>query len=119
MAAPDSTERGLLEGFLLAAVGAVALTAERMEQLADAMAERGGLRSDEARQILEEVSSHWRGEAGRLGERAGANVQRLLRELNVVTRDDFEELELKVAQLEHRLRQLEGPPRAVAPPPQQ
>lgn len=116
MVAPVSPERGLLEGFLLAAVGAVALTAERMEQLADALAERGGLRSDEAREVLEEVSSHWRGEAGRLGERAGSNVQRLLRELNVVTKDDLEELELRVAQLEHRLRQLEAPVRAVPPP---
>ena len=30
-------------------------------------------------------------------------------ELNLVTRDDLDELELRVAQLEHRLKLLEGP----------
>ena len=30
-------------------------------------------------------------------------------ELNLVTRDELDELELRVAQLEHRLRLLEGP----------
>jgi polyhydroxyalkanoate synthesis regulator phasin len=114
MAEPAS-ERSVLEAFLLAAVGAVALTGERVEQLADALAERGGMRGDEAKQIVEDVASHWRGEAGRIGERAGANVQRLLRELNLVTKDDLEELELRVAQLEHRLRQLEAPVRAAPP----
>lgn len=116
MVAPGSGDRGLIEGVLLAAVGAVSLTAERVEQLADSFAERGGLQREDAKQIVEELAAHWRGEASRVGERAGANVQRLLRDLGVVTKDDLEELELRVAQLEHRLRQVEGPPRAVLPP---
>jgi len=37
-------------------------------------------------------------------------VQDLARELGLVTRHDWDELELRVAQLEHRLRLLEGPP---------
>jgi len=113
--AEPANDRGLVEGVLLAAVGAVSLTAERVEQLADALAERGGLRRDDARQIVEETAAHWRGEAGRIGERAGANVQKLLRDLGIVTRDDLEDLELRVAQLEHRLKQVEAPPRAVPP----
>ena len=36
----------------------------------------------------------------------------LLRELGLVTRAEHEELELRVAQLEHRLRLLEGEPRS-------
>jgi BMFP domain-containing protein YqiC len=31
-----------------------------------------------------------------------------------VTRDEWDELELRVAQLEHRMRLLEGRPRAVS-----
>jgi BMFP domain-containing protein YqiC len=36
-------------------------------------------------------------------------VQDLARELGLVTRHEWDELELRVAQLEHRLRLLEGP----------
>jgi cytochrome c-type biogenesis protein len=47
-------------------------------------------------------------DAGRLGERTTANVGALLRELGLVTRDELEAVELRLAQLEHRLRLLEG-----------
>jgi polyhydroxyalkanoate synthesis regulator phasin len=114
MAGPAS-DRNLLESIMLAAVGAVALTAERVEQLADALAERGGLRREDAVQIVDEVTSRWRGEVGRVGERATANAQHWLHELGVVTKDDLEELELRVAQIELRLRQVEAPLRPVPP----
>ena len=39
--------------------------------------------------------------------RRSARVRSLVDELNLVTRDDLDELELRVAQLEHRLRLLE------------
>ena len=40
-----------------------------------------------------------------------------LRELGLVTRDEWDDLELRVAQLEHRLRLVENAPRAVSVPP--
>jgi polyhydroxyalkanoate synthesis regulator phasin len=87
----------------LAVVGAVSLTAERADELADALAERGGLRRDEVRAWIDEATSRWRGDATRLGERASRSLQGTLRELGLVTRDEWDELELRVAQLEHRL----------------
>ena len=39
-------------------------------------------------------------------------VRALIDELDLVTRDELDELELRVAQLEHRLRLLETPPEA-------
>ena len=116
MAAPDSSPRELLERLALAAVGAVALTADRAEELADALAEKGGMRADDVRTWIEETSSRWRGDAVRVSERAGASLQGTLRELGLVTREEWDELELRVAQLEHRLRLLEGGPRALPAP---
>src|SRR5205085_10282040 len=65
MAAPgnNSASRQLLERIALAAVGAVALTAERAEALADELAERGGMQRDEARQLVEDSMTRWRGDA--------------------------------------------------------
>ena len=100
----------------LALVGAVALTAERADELADSLAERGGMSRDEVRARIEEATLRWRGDAVRVGERAGATLHGALRELGLVTRDEWDELELRVAQLEHRLRLLETRPRTLPPP---
>ena len=100
----------------LAALGAVALTAERADALADELAGRGGMRRDEVRATIDEAMNRWRGEAGRIGERAGAGMEGFFQQLGLVTRADYEELELRLAQLEHRLQLLEGGPRAVPDP---
>jgi polyhydroxyalkanoate synthesis regulator phasin len=97
----------------LALVGAVALTAERADELADSLAQRGGMRKEDVRAWIEEATTRWRGDAVRVGERAGATLHGALRELGLVTRDEWDDLELRVAQIEHRLRLLETRPRAL------
>jgi len=66
-----------------------------------------GPRVDEARSLLEDLTSRWRGDAVRVGEGTKHRLQELGREAGLVTRDELDELELRVAQLEHRLRLLE------------
>ena len=114
MAEPDNNGavRDLLERIALAAVGAVALTAERADLLAEELADRGVAKREDARALIDDVSARWRGDATRLGEKAGATLDGLFRELGLVTKDDVEELELRIAQLEHRLRLLEEPAQA-------
>ena len=102
---------------LLAGLGAVALTAERADELADSLARRGGMSKEDARAWIDEASARWRGDAIRVGERAGATLHGALRELGLVTRDEWDELELRVAQLEHRLRLVENQPREASRPP--
>jgi len=66
-----------------------------------------GPRLDELRSLLDEVTARWRGDAMRVGEGSKRRAHDLARELGLVTRDEWDELELRVAQLEHRLRLLE------------
>jgi polyhydroxyalkanoate synthesis regulator phasin len=110
-------ERGDVERLLLAALGAVSLTAERAEELADTLAARGGMRRDEARGAIDDLTRRWRGDATRMTEKAGAGLQGILRELGLVLRSEYEELELRVAQLEHRLKLVERDPEITLPPP--
>ena len=105
--AEPADDRGLGEQLLLGTVGAISLTAERADALADELADRGGMRRDEARALVRDLVSRWRGDAVRVGERTGAGLQGALRQLGLVLREEHEELELRVAQLEHRLRLLE------------
>src|SRR5689334_17785658 len=97
----------------LALVGAVALTAERADELADALASKGGLSRDEVRRRIDEATARWRGDAVRVTEKAGATLNGALRELGLVTREEWDELELRVAQLEHRLRLVETQPQPL------
>ena len=116
-AEPGSPLVDVLERLGLAAIGAVALTAERADQLADELAKAGGMRRDEARDLIEQTTHRWRGEALRMSERAGAGLEGLFHQLGLVSRADFEELELRVAQLEHRLRLVEGDVKPSPSPP--
>ena len=108
----NASLRELGERLALAAVGAAALTGDRVEELVDALAERGNVRRDEARQTVEDLRARWRGDSVRLSERAGSGLAGVFRELGLATRDELDEVELRVAQLEHRLRLVED---AAAP----
>lgn len=106
----SSSERSLrstAEELFLAGVGVVALTKDRTEELVDELVDRGKVSRDEARSIVDDVVGRWRGEALRVSERAGTTFSGLFRELGLVTRREYEELELRLAQLEHRLRLVE------------
>jgi polyhydroxyalkanoate synthesis regulator phasin len=75
------------------------------------MAERGSTRLlvDAIEELIAELPSRARGGREKLSEQVMSVLRSIVDELDLVRRDDLEELELRVAQLEHRLRLLEGP----------
>ena len=62
---------------------------------------------DEARALADELGALWRGDST-VGDRAAARLATVFRELGLVTREELDEAELRIAQLEHRLRLLEN-----------
>jgi polyhydroxyalkanoate synthesis regulator phasin len=85
--------------------------AEPASKLAAAVQRLG---RDEAKALADELAALWRGDST-LGDRAAARLAGLFREVGLVTREELEEAELKIAQLEHRLRLLESG-RPLSPP---
>ena len=73
------------------------------------MAARGSgrLLLDTLEELLAELPSRVRGSRERLSESALSALRSIADELDLVARDEVDELELRVAQLEHRLRLLE------------
>jgi BMFP domain-containing protein YqiC len=63
---------------------------------------------DAVEELLAELPGRIRGSRGRFSAQAHAALRAVAQELDLITRDDYEELELRVAQLEHRLRLLEN-----------
>jgi len=104
---PRAEERGALETLALAGLGALALAARRGDDVADELASRVGVERDELREALADVLAGWRREMQRLGDSTGDAAARVGSELGVASREAVAELELRVAQLEHRLKLLE------------
>ena len=77
------------------------------------MAERGSTRLflDAVEELFAELPTRARGSKEKLSEQAVGALRTLVDELGLVKRDELDELELRVAQLEHRLRLLEDAPR--------
>jgi polyhydroxyalkanoate synthesis regulator phasin len=75
------------------------------------MAARGNSRLllDTVEELLAELPGRVRGSRERFSESALSVLRGIADELNLVTRDELDELELRVAQLEHRMKLLEGP----------
>jgi hypothetical protein len=66
-----------------------------------------GVKIDELRTLFDDASTRWRGDAIRLGEETRQRANSIFYELGLITREDWDELDLRVAQLEHRLRLIE------------
>lgn len=109
----NGSVRELAEELVVAVLGAAEAGVRRFEGALGAGGDRVRFRPDDLGDAVREVAARWRGESIRVSERATSTLSSVFRELGLVTRDEVEELELRLAQLEHRLRLLERPP---APP---
>lgn len=62
---------------------------------------------DAIEELILELPARIRGSRTKLSDQALGAVRALVDDLNLASRDEVDELELRVAQLEHRLRLLE------------
>jgi len=105
--ANERTERGLLEQLILAGVGWASMTADAADDLADDLARRVGIEREEMRAAVRDAFMGWRREAARFGMHRGEARERAFARLGLVHREEHDDLALRVAQLEHRVRLLE------------
>lgn len=105
--ATETPARPLSE-LLLAGVGWASQGLDAADQLADELAKRLGMETLEVRAAMRESLGKLRDEAGRLGSRSDEALDGALAKAGLARREALEELDLRVAQLEHRLSLLEG-----------
>jgi len=105
--ATETPQRPLAD-FFLAGVGWAAQGLDAADELADELATRLGVGRDEMRAALRDTLAKWRAEADKLKVKPEDVVDRALGKTGFARREQLDELALRVAQLEHRLRLLEG-----------
>lgn len=98
-----------LEQLLLAGLGWASLTVEAADDLADDLARRVGIERGEMREAVRDTFASWKAEGERAGKLPSEASSKAFEKLGVVRREEVEDLVLRVAQLEHRLRLLEKP----------
>ncbi len=96
-----------LQQLVLAGVGWASEGIEAADAVADELARRVGVERDQMRTAVRDTIAAWRREAERLGIRGDEVSEKALARLGLARRETVDDLELRVAQLEHRLRLLE------------
>jgi polyhydroxyalkanoate synthesis regulator phasin len=105
--APEHDDLRPVSELLLAGIGWATLGFEAVDEVADDIARRVGVERDAMRDAVRDTMASWRSEIERLGARRDEAVERGLARAGLARREEVEDLALRVAQLEHRLRLLE------------
>jgi polyhydroxyalkanoate synthesis regulator phasin len=98
-----------LEQLLLAGLGWLSLTAEAADDIAEDLAQRVGVEPARMREAVRATFASLRRDAERAGSLPSDASERALKRLGLVRRDEVDDLGLRLAQLEHRVRLLEKP----------
>lgn len=98
----------MLERSILMTIGAAALTKDVADAITNEFVLKGREITGEGREAVDDLVGRAREEAGAVKGKLDDSLKRTFHDLGLATSEHVEELELKVAQLEHRLSLLEG-----------
>jgi polyhydroxyalkanoate synthesis regulator phasin len=104
-----------LERLILLQIGAAAVTRDRVQEIVDSLVEQGRVEREEGRTVVNDMMNRARERSTGARSLVDASLQQGLRRGGLPTRENYEDLLFRIAQLEHRVKMLEDRP--VAPPP--
>ncbi|MCZ7661990.1 MAG: hypothetical protein M5U22_03105 [Thermoleophilia bacterium] len=108
--------REIIERTLMLGLGAAALTRERVQTVVDEFVRRGQLTREEGKEMVESVAARSKDEARSALKQIDATLQGAYSEVGLATRRDFEDLDFRLKQVEHRLTLLETQADESSPP---
>lgn len=95
---------------MLAAVGAVAMTRDEMEQFVNRMVDRGEIAERDAKTMINDVMSRRKRDvevaADEAESRVETRLEQVLNRMNIPSKRDIDELSDKIAQLSARVEEL-------------
>lgn len=101
-----------IEQAVLVSIGAAAITRERAEAAVADLVRKGQIGGDEGKKVVDRLMENVR--AGAEGTGSGivskveSGVRGVLHEVGIATRSETEDLDLRLAELEHRIGLLEA-----------
>ena len=104
-----TSEPHSLEQLILAGLGWLSLTVEAADHVAEDLAQRLGVEPGRMREAVRSTFASMRRDAERAGSVPSEATDRAFKRLGLVRREEVDDLALRLAQLEHRVRLLEKP----------
>ncbi|TCW35381.1 polyhydroxyalkanoate synthesis regulator phasin [Thermohydrogenium kirishiense] len=95
----------MLKEMFLAGLGAVSLTKDKLEEIAQELIKRGELTAEDKNNFINNALSSVNKQKQAIKDKAYENFQQLAKEANLVTRDEYNLLLERVAELENKLNQ--------------
>lgn len=91
-----------LRNALLAGLGVMSFGKDKLSNAVAAMVDKGDLTREQGEKVISEWIKRGEDEHSRVGERVTEEIEKVLNHLRVVTRDEFDALEKRIAELEQR-----------------
>ena len=92
-----------LKQFLYAGIGLASLTTEKVQSTLDELVEKGKISDSEAKKIAEDVIENLNGKRDEFEEKLGSVIKNVAEKLNYVKREDYDNLQKRVKDLESEL----------------
>lgn len=91
---------------LLAAVGAVGLAQDEIEDFVDKLVERGEIAEKDGRKLIKDIMERRKKEVRKTEDELGKRVEDVLDRMNVPTKSDIDALGEKIAELTRKVDEL-------------
>lgn len=98
----------LIKKAMLVGVGAFDLISEKIEKVAEELVKRGEMAEGERAKFVKEMTDKVIKDAGELKEKIGSKAKETISTIKGSKAEEVEELKQRIAQLEERLKDLEG-----------
>lgn len=95
----------MLKDILLAGIGLVSLTKDKAQEIASELVKRGEIAKNDENAFVNRMMKLAEEQSQKMKDRISEEVQRIMKSMNFVSRNEFEELQKRVELLEERLRQ--------------
>jgi poly(hydroxyalkanoate) granule-associated protein len=93
---------------VLAAIGAVALASDEIENFVNKLVERGEIAEKDGRKLLKEVTERTQKQMKPAEKEVEKRLESVLENLNIPSKTDIEELSERVAELSHKVQKLKN-----------
>ena len=92
----------ILEKMVMSAIGVAAITQKKAEELAGELKERFKLNEDEGKKLVDRIQSIANDSRKKVMEMADVEVKKVIERLDLVSREEFNQLAKRVQELESR-----------------
>ncbi len=89
---------------LLAGLGAVDFSVEKVREAVDHLVERGELTAEQGRKVIDELVERGKKDSQDLGKRIDKGVRNALERITVVTKPQFDKLDARITKIEAQVR---------------